>query len=168
MYNFASIAAVSIQITIVDISYDNIWLADKGVFSSTESNLKFELKGCKEAHIILSSQLIKQPPFYHIGIGLDTNTKTILARESVAYGIVGELLGNDLDCNNFRQFWISWFNGKIRFGKGLNVDVNTILAYDEDCPFAIQNIEISSDIGATLVWNFYSPSMYMKVNYNFP
>ncbi|VDI68844.1 Hypothetical predicted protein [Mytilus galloprovincialis] len=150
--------AVSIQITIVDISYDNIWLADKGVFSSTESNLKFELKGCKEAHIILSSQLIKQPPFYHIGIGLDTNTKTILARESVAYGIVDELLGNDLDCNNFRQFWISWFNGKIRFGKGLNVDVNTILAYDEDCPFAIQNIEISSDIGATLVWNFYSPT----------
>ncbi|CAC5402996.1 unnamed protein product [Mytilus coruscus] len=154
--------AIPIQITTVDVSDDNKWLADYGAFPSIENNLKFEVKGCKDAHMILSSQLIKITPFYHIGIGLYTNTKTILARERIAYEYVDEHLENNLDCNNFLQFWLSWKNGKIRFGKGLVVHVNTILAYDEACPFAIQNIEISADEGVTLAWNFY-PSVSTPV-----
>ncbi|CAC5402998.1 unnamed protein product [Mytilus coruscus] len=150
-------SAVPIQITTVDVLDDNKWLADYGALSSTESNLKFELKGCSDAHIILSSQLQQQqPPFYHIGIGLNSNTKTRLAREGEIYQLVDdEHLGHELNCNSFRQFWISWNNGKIRLGRGLIVDVNNIFSYDEECPFAIQDIEISSDEGATLVWNFY-------------
>ena len=113
------------------------------------------MKGCKDAHIILTSQLNKIAPFYHIGIGLFTNTKTILARERINYEYVDEHEETILDCNNFVQFWLSWENGQIRLGKGLVVHVNTILAYDEDCPYAIQNIEISADEGVTLIWNFF-------------
>ncbi|CAG2243274.1 unnamed protein product [Mytilus edulis] len=147
--------AVPIQITTVDISDDNKFLADYGAFPSIESNLNFEVKGCKDAHIILTSQLNKIAPFYHIGIGLFTNTKTILARERINYEYVDEHEETILDCNNFVQFWLSWENGQIRLGKGLVVHVNTILAYDEDCPYAIQNIEISADEGVTLIWNFF-------------
>ena len=25
-----------------------------------------------------------------------------------------------LDCNSYRSFWVSWMNGKIQLGKGLN------------------------------------------------
>ncbi|CAG2248927.1 unnamed protein product [Mytilus edulis] len=117
--------AVPIQITTVDISDDNKFLADYGAFPSIESNLNFEVKGCKDAHIILTSQLNKIAPFYHIGIGLFTNTKTILARERINYEYVDEHEETILDCNNFVQFWLSWENGQIRLGKGLVGSLST-------------------------------------------
>ena len=60
-----------------------------------------------------------------------------------------------LDCNNYRPFWLTWEGGKIRFGRGLEVDIDMILSYDEPCPFAIHNIELSADQGVTVEWKIY-------------
>lgn len=149
-----------VEIITADVTDDNKFLKDHGAFP-TDDTLIFEIMGCKDAHLILSSHVEKVTPFYHVGIGLYTNTKIILARETVTYEYVDTLDGVFMDCQKYRQFWIDWHGGSLRVGIGSTPGVDVMLSYNEDCPFAIQNIEISTDQGASLKWRIYTTGIFL-------
>ena len=75
------------------------------------------------------------------------------------------------NCNSFVWFWISWINGIISLGKGLQIGQNVITMYsDAGTKNVITNIGISSP-SATAASNwifpgcFYAPGKYFDFIY---
>ncbi|XP_063416208.1 uncharacterized protein LOC134697849 [Mytilus trossulus] len=148
-----------ILVTTTDGGTNNILLADVGAFKHEDKYLRFGAKGCRDAMFILSSHITVTPPYYHIIIDGYGNTKSILARKIQEYKLLQEHISSEMDCSVSKSFWISWQRGIIEVGRGNKVGVNVFLSDIDHCPFAINNIEISTGgNGATLEWTIVSNS----------
>ena len=64
-----------------------------------------------------------------------------------------------LDRDNYRYFWLAWFNGVITFGKGKRVGREMILEYQDLAPTSIRALLFKTPIGVTNQWNFPSDGM---------
>lgn len=58
---------------------------DFGHFLNVTKELRFEVKGCKDAHLHLLTKQTEDPPFYDIVIGDWHNDRSILARYTKKY-----------------------------------------------------------------------------------
>ncbi|XP_063431743.1 uncharacterized protein LOC134714433 [Mytilus trossulus] len=123
-----------------------------------KDSLVFEFKGSKGARIYLTERSDKDQnqAFYEILLYAGTNNHVYLRRRE--FGIfktidqfsVQNLL--DSDSNNFRQLWISWHNGHIKFGKGGSIHTGEYYTWIDPNPFTIQSVGIMTGYGNTGDW----------------
>lgn len=126
-----------------------------------KDSLVFEFKGCKGARIYLTEQSGKDPnqTFYEILLIAGANDEVYLRRrENGIKKTINQFSVEDLlDCNNFRQLWISWHNGHLKFGKGGSIHTGEYYTWIDPNPFPIQSIGIMTGYGNTGDWIILIP-----------
>ncbi|VDI41585.1 Hypothetical predicted protein [Mytilus galloprovincialis] len=140
----------------IDVTLQNLKLSDYGAFQIERYFLKFRVKGCYDAFIKLLSSTTLQEPYYYIGLGEASNTRSTIWRKLNTGKYVDHHLHNGImNCSSFQPFWISWGKGSMRVGSGNVVGDNAFLFHDDMCMFSIREIVINSLWGATVDWTFY-------------
>ncbi|CAG2228018.1 unnamed protein product [Mytilus edulis] len=145
--------ASTISLTVEFNGTNHVLLQDYGVFPKHQKFLKFTVQGPKDLHLkLLSSKSSVRKPIYYIVIAGWNNKKSVLGRsEILAHDVVNFYKKPGLfDINHEKKFWISWENGKVLVGTGNILNKDIIMRWKEPCPFAVQNIEISTMHEASL------------------
>ena len=57
-----------------------------------------------------------------------------------------------LDPTQYIQFWVSWYGGVVRVGKGQTFNNNEIMSISMDCPFEVQNIALGGTKSTYVDW----------------
>ena len=76
----------------------------------------FKVKGCRDAIVDMLSNGKK---VYQAMFGHCSNLRSFL-NDANDTTLGWKWTNPTLDCNNYRSFWVSWNDGKIQSGKGLN------------------------------------------------
>ena len=123
----------------------------------SQKQLTFSVMACHDARVALRDvNANDSSDMYEISIGGWHNKKTVVRTKindnnfiMDSYDEVGIL-----DCTVFRDFWITWYNYKIRCGKGKAFCAGEILQYDDTraAPYDVNVIAISTGWGATGRW----------------
>lgn len=74
-----------------------------------------------------------------------------------------------LDCNEYREFWVSWLNGHIAVGYGGLVGLNQIIDYHDESPMSISYLALttySSGFGYFLIYTVPGKEFKIQLNYN--
>ncbi|CAG2198492.1 unnamed protein product [Mytilus edulis] len=146
----------SIAIRTIDGSLNDLKLSDYGAFSKMETSIQFEVQGCDNALIALHAKSSLSGPHYYIIIGGWGNTRSQISKAVTHEQLVYLSYKTDLlDCYTYKNFWISWEKGRIRVGSGNTLNDNVFLLYDDMCPFAIQEVMISTAWWRTVDWIFH-------------
>lgn len=114
-------------------SYDQLWITTKyrrGIF--------FSVKACADVSIILSAVLHsrEQSYSYEIRLGLRNRESFIVGRQlagSLAYARTPGILS----CNEERFFWVTWINGNVAIGRGLELGRGVVLSFVDLKPFRV-------------------------------
>lgn len=56
-----------------------------------------------------------------------------------------------MNCSTYKKFWVSWKAGNITIGRE-NSTHDILMAYEDPCPFFVQDIQISTDHGGNVNW----------------
>ncbi|CAH1798336.1 unnamed protein product [Owenia fusiformis] len=118
---------------------------------SRKTSIKFNVMACNDAHVIL----LKNPgeaiaDNYQIVIhGWAGNPKSVIRD---ANNEVTSSQGARLSCSEMRQFWVSWANGNIQVGEGLEIGENTFLSYRDPTPQSINALNFVTGWGASGTW----------------
>jgi len=54
----------------------------------------------------------------------------------------------------FREFWISWTDGRIECGKGGDVGTNMFMTWTDPSFIGVNYLSVSAGYGSTAVWIF--------------
>ena len=137
-------------------------LYNYGVIPTEERSLKFHIKACKQANILLSATRdLVSPDYYELVIGGHKNSRVIIRRK---YGIHGYLARVDIDaplsCNKFRPFVVNWStSGNIQIATDSYLYVNVT---DPD-PLPVNGLGIMTTYGATGLWMFNLAGIYIRL-----
>jgi Farnesoic acid 0-methyl transferase len=139
-------------------SSDNIshWLG----FKSSQKSFQFEARACKEARIILSSQ-VQAPAAYEVIIGSSNNMKTSIFRYDDT-GILYETVAEEdtpgvLDCTATRYFWLGWNNGLLELAAGSSKG-RRLVDWKDDNPRSINAVALRSRSSSETDWQYSYPS----------
>ena len=141
------------EITVITRSthaYDTVWI-------QTElKHFSFQVKTCKDAHVILSRGSWYNGSFYEIVFGSQNNQITVLRKSKSGPNEAQANTPGILSCDNFVKLWVSWYNvDVISVGKGAVVGEQTILSYQDPSPMIISAVSLSSWNEVSGVWKFY-------------
>ncbi|CAD5116870.1 DgyrCDS5711 [Dimorphilus gyrociliatus] len=119
--------------TLPTYSYDQLWITTKyrrGIF--------FSVKACADVSIILSAVLHSREPSYsyEIRLGLRNDESFIVGRQWAGRLATARTPGI-LSCTQERTFWVSWINGNIAIGQGLELGRGVILSFVDLKPFRV-------------------------------
>ncbi|CAC5387239.1 unnamed protein product [Mytilus coruscus] len=154
--------ATQLSVTTTANGNTSILLADTGVFRSEYKSFLFSVKGCRDARLKLLSHETEVRQHYEVLIGGWGNTKSTLHMKiKDVHTIMDECNSSEMDCDVYKQFWISWDQGLIKVGRGNAIGDDVFLLYKDRCSFSIKNIQISNgEIGnpglAQVDWIMYS------------
>ena len=135
--------------------YEHAWVEPKTNPSSSarpqHNEIQFGVKGCNDAHILLSNNLYDSTSenIYEIVIGGYSNTLT-----DIRHGHDGIVLQVStpqiMKCDQFTMFWLSWDEeGSITFGTGL-VHTHQMMQYTMPEPTLYRYASFSTYITAAL------------------
>ena len=111
--------------------YEYAWLQPKtnpsGSARPEHNEIQFAVKGCNDAHILLSNTLHETSDVYEIIIGAYSNTATDVRRNTEV--VLHKSSPDVMKCDQFRLFWLTWdAEGSITLGTGL-VHTHQMLQY---------------------------------------
>jgi hypothetical protein len=137
-------------------------LYNYGVIPTEERSLKFQIKACKQAYILLSATRdLVSPDYYELVIGGYANRRIIIRR---IYGKHRYLTQVDIDaplsCNEFRPFVVNWStSGNIQIATDSYLYVNVT---DPD-PLPVNGLGIITAYGGTGLWMFDLAGIYIRL-----
>jgi hypothetical protein len=137
-------------------------LYNYGIIPTEEMSLKFYIKACKQARILLSAARdLVSPDYYELVIGSYSNHRIIVRRK---HGINGYLANVDinapLSCDQFRSFVVNWStDGKIQIGTDSFLYVNVT----DPAPLPVNGLGIMTAYGATGLWIFDLAGIYIRL-----
>ncbi|CAG2232122.1 unnamed protein product [Mytilus edulis] len=90
--------------------------------------------------------------YYEIAFGSDHNFKLRVRRLHQQVESYKLMHAGVLDCNEYKAFWISWINGSISIGKGVDRCQNEVLSWHDPNSFSIKSIGVMTGYGSTGEW----------------
>lgn len=141
-------------------------LSQYGAYPSGNAFITFKIKASYDGVLTLMSQAnVITSHNYVIIISGDNNTKseiqylktTNVTQKPVDLSFpVGVTLASHteslLDPTQYIQFWVSWYGGVVRVGKGQTFNNNEIMSISMDCPFEVQNIALGGTKSTYVDW----------------
>lgn len=129
-----------------------------GHFSTYRNFFIFAVKACSNAHLRLAAT-----PEYDVGIhdafelsvGTLNNSCTELSLVEFRTGSVRQNFTETpgiLDCDDYRDFWISWDNQRVRFGEG-ELYLNEVIYLDTENDVNIHFIETATGVDIEGWWS---------------
>jgi len=123
---------------------------------STRKYVQFEVKAAKHVFVALTQykDTYTLNQMYEVLIGGLENTKTQMRRTifSGAPILADVSTPSILDANAFRPFYLSWADGKIRFGKGTVNGEQVIAEYVDPSPIPVYHLAIAGwDVFGTVI-----------------
>ena len=111
----------------------------------------FSVLACHRAHVYLSTGDVNSP-LYNIAIGDDKNRQSTIRDKNNSPVLVANTPGI-LDCQEERDFWLSWTDQTIRVGEGSDSG-NMFLEYYMPDYVPITEVSVVTEDYATGVWDF--------------
>lgn len=124
-------------------SYDQLWITTKyrrGFF--------FSVKACADVSIILSAILHSRESrySYEIRLGLRNRESYIIGRQ-LAGRLATARTPGILSCKEERPFWVTWINGNIAIGQGVELGRGVVLSFVDLKPFRVNAAGFSTGSG---------------------
>ena len=135
--------------------YDHAWL-EPVLLTHTDPHhkqIQFNVKGCNDAHIILSNTLRETSSnVYEIVIGSNANTLSDIRKGRYGEVVVQKSTPNIMNCDQMGLFWVSWDEaGMINVGTGF-VHSHTFMQYQSTDPVFYKYASLSTWTSASLEW----------------
>lgn len=137
-------------------------LYNYGIIPTEEMSLKFYIKACKQARILLSAARdLVSPDYYDLVIGGYSNQKIIVRRKYGRNGYLANVVINaPLSCDEFRSFVVNWStDGNIQIGTDSFLYVNVT----DPAPLPVNGLGIMTAYGATGLWIFDLAGIYIRL-----
>lgn len=137
-------------------------LYNYGVIPTEERYLKFHIKACKHAYILLSATRdLVSPDYYELVIGGYSNQRIIVRRKYGSNGYLAKVIINaPLSCDEFRSFVVNWStDGNIQIGTNSFLYVNVT----DPAPLPVNGFGIMTAYGATGLWMFDLAGIYIRL-----
>ncbi|XP_077866401.1 uncharacterized protein LOC144354127 [Saccoglossus kowalevskii] len=113
--------------------------------------LTFEVKANNDVHIGLSAQQHDLSNMYEIVIGGWGNSQSVIRRSKQGFNQVAVYTPGILSSSEFRGFWLTWQNGKIKVGKAGKVD--SFMHWTDPNPLVVSFIGYCTGWGSTGVFS---------------
>ena len=133
-----------------------------GVIPTEERSLKFYIKACKQASILLSgTRDLVSNDYYELVIGGYTNRRIIVRRKYGSSGYLAQVgINAPLSCDEFRSFVVNWStDGNIQIGTDSFLYVNVT----DPTPLPVNGLGIMTAYGATGLWIFDLAGIYIRL-----
>ena len=115
----------------------------------------FSVRGCMEAGLLMTQYSeIKTASTYEIIIGSHKNRRTTIKRNLDGQDVDTKDTPGILSCTESRQFWLLWINGTIGFGRGEDVNIDTVLTWDAPSTLDVNALSVSSRGESETSWYF--------------
>ena len=137
-------------------------LYNYGVIPTEERSLKFHIKACKQAYILLSATRdLVCPDYYELVIGGYINSRVIIRRKYGVHRYLAKVnIDAPLNCNEFRPFVVNWStSGNIQITTDSYLYVNVT---DPD-PLPVNGLGIMTAHGGTGLWMFDLAGIYIRL-----
>ena len=112
--------------------------------------MMFKVRACNDAHVVLRSSGRKE---LEIVLGGWSNTISCL-RTQVQGSCRRRYNGRVLNCKNYKEFVISWEDGRIMVGKMNSGFRDLMLDFKLGKPLSDVQIGVSTGFGASGIWMF--------------
>lgn len=125
-------------------------LTQYGIMPSLNGSIRFKVKTCHNAFILLSSapDLIA-PDFYAIEIGGWSNRYSAIHRKDSSDPAVKEITANILNCNEFKEFDVSWTSdGTIK----VQNDSRIVIDWNDQFPIPVHGLGLMTAFGTNGTW----------------
>nr|XP_022343555.1 uncharacterized protein LOC111136752 isoform X1 [Crassostrea virginica] len=148
--NHYSASSLSIDLPPV---YKYHYVDDLNTFIRQEKYIQFKVKGCNDAHLILSENRNDSFQSYEIVIGGWGDTTSVIRscrqcqHRAVKYH-------TPISCTEYKPFWVSWRNGTIRVGEGQEVGTGVFMEWTDPNPHPVKFIGFSSWSDHPTQWMF--------------
>lgn len=133
--------------------FESHWLT-----SFTGDNLVFKVKSCRHASLALSAFLgLSRPLTYVVSIGTKANKETEIDwRIGDSTSRVSIASENILNCDEYRDFWVSWRDDMVRVGKGRVVGEDEVLKHEGSSDLkshSVHAVSLGTSEGADGHWD---------------
>lgn len=106
--------------------------------------ITFQVKACRDAHILLMQDNSTTMNIYKLVIGGWANTRSAIRLQQGSPN-QAQIDNDPLDCDEFRPFWASWESGVIRMGTGLTVGVDEFISYTDATPTQVNQVAVATN-----------------------
>jgi len=140
-------------------------LSEHNAYPSGNAFITFKIKASYDGILTLMSQAnVITSHNYVIIISGDANKRSVilylkttrLIRKPVDFSFVATTLASHteslLNPTQYVQFWVSWYGGVVRVGKGQTFNSNEIMSIAMACPFEVQNIALGGTTHTDVDW----------------
>ena len=131
-----------------------IYLNNFGVDVQKRTHIAFSIRAKNDAHVALS-KFEDDPSFetYEIVIGGWNNQKSVIRKCSQCRPMTS-LDGAQLNGSEFRQFWVSWAEARLRLGRGSLPYKNELMSWFDPDPHLVNYMAVSTGWGSNGTWVF--------------
>ncbi|KAK2164300.1 hypothetical protein LSH36_66g05034 [Paralvinella palmiformis] len=131
-----------------------IYLNNFGIDVKKVSHIAFSIRARNDAHVALS-KFENNPGFetYEIVIGGWNNEKSVIRKCSQCRPMTS-LDGPLLNDSEFKQFWVSWDEAKLRVGEGGAPHLNELMSWLDPDPHLVNYLAVSTGWGSNGTWVF--------------
>lgn len=127
---------------------------DRVTIPGGETYVKFEVKACNDAHVLLMQGTSTTQSIYELVIGGWGNSQSVIRNQQQGTHLA-TTRHEPLNCYEFHPFWVSWDAGVIRVGSGLTVGEDEFISYTGPA-FQVNHVAVSTGWGATGEWRMYN------------
>jgi len=121
-------------------------------------SLVFSVQACKDVALHLYENAgFKEQYAYLVRLGVENNKESDIQTPSgsaIRSIGVSRKTPDLLSCTEMRHFWITWYTGQIRIGKGPNIGEDFILDFQELRPEEVRVISFSTFSKEEAYWEF--------------
>ena len=138
-------------------------LYNYGVIPTEERSLKFHIKACNNAYILLSATRdLVSPDYYELVIGGNNNHRISVRRKYGSNRYLATVVINaPLSCDEFRSFVVNWStDGNIQIGTNSFLYVNVT----DPAPLPVNGLGMRTAYGATGLWIFDLAGIYIRLS----
>jgi acid stress-induced BolA-like protein IbaG/YrbA len=135
------------------ITTPGVFNRDTAWFIVQKSQITFQVRACSEVRVLLTEDLFDLSLYTReVILGASGNTRSvILGRNNVT--LIENSTANVVQCNDFRQFLISWESGMLQVNREQSTG-DTLLKYLDTEMRTVHAVSISTGDGSTGEWRF--------------
>jgi Farnesoic acid 0-methyl transferase len=144
-------AVSSIQVSTLPIhNYNQL---SKTIFEQT--SIVVRVQSCRDAHVALSEMFNNiQTRTYEVIIGGNGNQNSFIRDLDTSAEFQRVDTPGIMDCNNYKAFWVSWADNRIKVGRGADVGESSFLDWTDPERRFFRGVTISTWDGAAGWWDF--------------